>query len=141
MDNFIHEQANVFDSARLGKSIKVGAFAEVGNKVIIGDGVNISCGVFIPENVIIEEDVFIGPHTVFTNDKYPPSKGKWRSDPPTIVRKGAKIGANCTILPGVVIGEGSAVGAGSVVTKDVPDGFIVAGNPARVIKPVYTHED
>ena len=134
MDNFIHEQANVFDSARLGTGVKVGAFAEIGNKVILGDGVNISCGVFIPENVIVEADVFIGPHTVFTNDKYPPSKGKWRDDPPTVVRKGAKLGANCTILPGVTIGEGATVGAGSVVTKDVSAKSTVVGNPAKVLR-------
>ncbi len=134
MNNFIHEQANVFDSARLGTGVKVGAFAEIGNKVSLGDGVNISCGVFIPENVIIEDDVFIGPHTVFTNDKYPPSKGKWRDDPPTIVRKGAKLGANCTILPGIIIGEGATIGAGSVVTKDVSAKETVVGNPAKVLR-------
>ena len=86
------------------------------------------------ENVVLENNVFVGPHAVFTTDKNPPSFGEWRKERPTIVKSGASIGANSTILPNLTIGEGSVVGAGSVVTKDVPDGVTVVGNPARILK-------
>tara|TARA_B100000287_G_scaffold253138_1_gene237842 strand:- start:11179 stop:11580 length:402 start_codon:yes stop_codon:yes gene_type:complete len=126
------EKANIYDSAEIGKDVSIGAFAEVGHKVKIGNNVRVSCGVFIPENVIIEDDVFLGPHVVFTNDKHPPSLGKWRDEKPTIVKKGCSIGANSTILPNLVLGENSVIGAGSVVTKDVKDNSIVYGNPAKL---------
>ena len=132
--SYISEKSNVYESAKLGKNIKIGAFAEIGRDVVIGDNVNISCGVFIPENTIIEDNVFIGPHTVFTNDKNPPSDGAWRKEKPTVVREGASIGANCTILPSLTIGENSRIGAGSVVTKDVISETLVYGNPAREAK-------
>ena len=90
----IHESANIYESAIIGEGTKVGAFAEIGNKVKIGKNCSIGFGVFIPENVIVEDAVFIGPGTVFTNDKYAPSKGKWRNEPPTIVKSGVTIGAN-----------------------------------------------
>ena len=130
----ISDKANVFDSAKLGKNVKIGAYAEVGRDVVVGDNTNISAGVFIPENVVLEDNVFVGPHAVFTNDKNPPSFGKWRDSIPTIVKSGASIGANSTILPNLVIGKNSVVGAGSVVTKDVPDGVTVVGNPAKILK-------
>ena len=82
----IHKTANIYDSAIIGEGTKIGAFAEIGNKVKIGKNCSIGFGVFIPENVIIEDNVFIGPSAVFTNDKYAPSKGKWRSEPPTICK-------------------------------------------------------
>ena len=129
----ISDKANVFESAKLGKNVKVGAYAEVGRDVVVGDNTNISAGVFIPENVILEDNVFDGPHAVFTNDKNPPSFGEWRKEEPTIVKSGASIGANSTILPSLTIGKGSVVGAGSVVTKNVPDGVTVVGNPARIL--------
>jgi acetyltransferase-like isoleucine patch superfamily enzyme len=87
--------------------------------------------VFIPENVIIRDNVFIGPGTVFTNDKYAPSKGKWRNEPPTIVEDNVTIGANSTILPNIVIKEGTRVGAGSVVTKSTESNSLIFGNPAK----------
>jgi acetyltransferase-like isoleucine patch superfamily enzyme len=130
----ISDKSNVFDSAQLGKDVKVGAYAEVGRDVVVGDNTNISAGVFIPENVIIEDNVFVGPHAVFTNDKNPPSFGEWRKEEPTIVKSGASIGANSTILPSLTIGKGSIVGAGSVVTKSVPDGVTVVGNPAKILR-------
>jgi UDP-2-acetamido-3-amino-2,3-dideoxy-glucuronate N-acetyltransferase len=132
--SYISDKSNVYESAILGKNIKVGAFAEIGKDVVIGDNVNISCGVFIPENTVIEANVFIGPHTVFTNDKNPPSNGAWRNNKPTIVKSGASIGANCTILPSLLIGENSRIGAGSVVTKDVMPNTLVYGNPAKEVK-------
>lgn len=129
----LHETANIYDSAVIGEGTKVGAFAEIGREVKIGSNCSIGCSAFIPENVIVENDVFIGPHVVFTNDKYAPSDGRWRDMPPTIVESGVSIGANATILPNIKIGEGSRIGAGSVVTKDVPPQAVVIGNPARVV--------
>ena len=130
----ISDKANVFESAILGENVKVGAYAEVGRDVVVGDNTNISAGVFIPENVVLEDNVFVGPHAVFTNDKNPPSFGEWRKEKPTIVKSGASIGANSTILPNITIGKNAVVGAGSVVTKSVSEGDTVAGNPARVLK-------
>tara|TARA_B100000700_G_scaffold208429_1_gene229054 strand:+ start:1085 stop:1480 length:396 start_codon:yes stop_codon:yes gene_type:complete len=129
----IHDTANIYDSANIGEGTKVGAFSEIGKDVILGENCSIGCSVFIPENVIVKDNVFIGPHVVFTNDKYAPSKGAWRKEPPTIVESGVSIGANSTILPNITLGENCKIGAGSVVTKDVPPNSVVVGNPAKRI--------
>tara|TARA_R110001592_G_scaffold298402_3_gene569193 strand:+ start:605 stop:997 length:393 start_codon:yes stop_codon:yes gene_type:complete len=127
----IHNTANIYESAFIGEGTKIGAFSEIGNKVKIGKNCSIGYGVFIPENVEIKDNVFIGPGTVFTNDKYAPSRGKWREEPPTIVMSGVSIGANSTILPNLIIHRDAKIGAGSVVTKHVGVNKTVAGNPAR----------
>ena len=126
----------------IGENCKIGAFVEIRNNVKIGNNCKIQAFAFIPEGVAIEDGVFIGPHVCFTNDKYPQAvnkDGSLKSSDEwevvrTIVKKGANIGANATILCGVTIGEHSTVGAGAVVTKDVPANAVVVGNPARELK-------
>jgi len=123
---------NIYPTAQIGRKVKIGAFTEIGERVLIGDHVNIGAMCFIPEGVILEDSVWIGPRCTFTNDMYPPSgKENWKG---TIVKKGARIGASVTILPGVTIGEGALVGAGSVVTHDVPAKETWAGVPARKLE-------
>ncbi len=126
----------------IGENCKVGSFVEIQNQVTIGNNVKISSHSFICEGVTIEDEVFIGHHVVFTNDKYPSSvdsngtmkeSGDWELRK-TVIKKRASIGSNVTILGGIVIGENSIVGAGSVVTKDVLAHTIVAGNPARILR-------
>jgi acetyltransferase-like isoleucine patch superfamily enzyme len=118
---------------RIGRDCKVAAFVEVQRGVSIGDRCKIEAFAFIPSGVTIEDEVFVGPHVVFTNDLHPHAVGDWAVTP-TLVRRGASIGANATIICGVTIGEDAMVGAGAVVTKDVPAGDLVVGNPARSIK-------
>jgi len=104
------------------------------NDVIIGDRVTIKCGVQLWDGLRLADDVFVGPNATFTNDLFPRSKVFPEKFLQTHVQSGASIGANATILAGVTIGEKAMVGAGSVVTKDVPPHAIVVGNPARVIR-------
>src|SRR3990172_701990 len=119
---------NIYPSAKIGKGVNVGMFTEIGPNVEIGDNARIGMGCFIPEGVTIGNDVFIGPNTIFANDRYPPSgKENWER---TVVKDRARIGAGCMILPGITIGEDSLIGMGAVVTKDVPKGQTVKGNPA-----------
>lgn len=127
----IHDQVNLF-KCKVGRNCKIDAFVYIEENVSIGDNCKIRPFVFIPTGVTIEENVFIGPHVSFTNDKYPKVKGKWERLQ-TLVRRGASIGAGSVILAGVTIGEEALVGAGAVVTKDVPSQAIVKGNPAHVV--------
>jgi acetyltransferase-like isoleucine patch superfamily enzyme len=125
----IWEPCNIYPSAIIGEDVNIGAFTEIGPNVVIGDGVRIGAMCFIPEGVTIEADAWIGPRCTFTNDKYPPSgKENWK---PIRVCKEASIGAAVTILPGVTVGEGAKIGAGSVVTKDVPNDEKWCGVPAK----------
>ncbi|TMC02362.1 MAG: N-acetyltransferase [Chloroflexi bacterium] len=136
------EQVNLY-GCTIGDDCKIASFVEVQRGVTIGDRVKIEAFAFIPTGVTIEDDVFIGPHACFTNDLFPRAtgeggtllqSGEWEVVP-TTVRRGASIGANATIVCGVTIGEGALVGAGSVVTRDVPANVVVRGNPARVAPP------
>jgi UDP-2-acetamido-3-amino-2,3-dideoxy-glucuronate N-acetyltransferase len=127
----VHDHVNLY-KCKIGRNCKVDAFVYVEEGVVIGDNCKIRPFVFIPTGVTIEDNVFVGPNVSFTNDKYPKVKGEWKLLR-TRIMKGASIGANSIILPGVTIGEEALVGAGSVVTEDVPGKAIVAGNPARVM--------
>lgn len=124
---------HVLPKAVIGKECNVCDQVFIENDVIIGDRVTIKCGVQIWDGITIEDDVFIGPNATFTNDVFPRSKAYPESFLKTIIKKGASLGANCTILPGVTVGENAMIGAGAVVTKSVPPNVTVVGNPARIV--------
>lgn len=148
---FVHANALIEPGATIGPNTRVWAFAHilsgavigadcnicdhvfVENQVRIGDRVTIKCGVQLWDGVTLEDDVFVGPNATFTNDPFPRSKHFLDAYPQTVVRRGASIGANATILPGLTIGRDAMVGAGAVVTRNVPDRAIVAGVPARIV--------
>ena len=126
----------------LDDNTKIGPFVEIQKNAFIGKNCKIQSHTFICEGVTIEDDVFVGHGVMFTNDRYPratneqgdlQSEADWSVEI-TVVKKGASIGSGSTILPNLTIGEGALVGAGSVVTKDVPAGAIVAGNPAKLLR-------
>ena len=129
-------KVNIRESNRIGSNVSVGTLSVIEHHVEIADNVRIHTQAFIPEYSVLEEDCWIGPNVVLTNAKYPVSPGVKDQLAGPVIRKGAKIGANSTILPGVVVGENALVGAGSVVVRDVPPGAVVVGNPARVINQV-----
>jgi len=116
----------------IGDSVSIWTHTVVDYGCRIGSRIKIHSNCYIAQFTVIEDDVFIAPGTIFANDKYPPSTSL---EGPR-VKRGARIGVNVTILPGIVVGEEAMVGAGSVVTKDVPDRAVVAGNPARVIATI-----
>jgi UDP-2-acetamido-3-amino-2,3-dideoxy-glucuronate N-acetyltransferase len=127
----------------IGDETKVGTFVEIQRGAVIGKRCKISSHTFICEGVTIEDEVFIGHGVMFTNDLRPratnpdgslQTAADWHCEK-TVVKRRAAIGSNATLLCGITIGEGATVGAGSVVTKDVPAGATVAGNPARILKP------
>lgn len=109
----------VLKNAKIGENCNICSHCFIENDVVIGNNVTIKCGVQIWDGMRIEDDVFIGPNVTFCNDRYPKSRNKdWKLEP-VIIKKGASIGANATILPGVIIGENAIIGAGAVVTKNV----------------------
>ena len=122
---------NFWGNYKIGKGTKIGAFVEIGNGVKIGSNCKIQAFVFIPPGVCIEDNVFVGPHACFTNYKHPDLKQEKWQIAKTLVKQGAVIGAGAIILPGITIGENSMVGAGSVVTKDMPPNETWCGNPAK----------
>jgi UDP-2-acetamido-3-amino-2,3-dideoxy-glucuronate N-acetyltransferase len=128
--------AHVLPGAVIGSDCNICDHVFIENEVVVGDRVTIKCGVQLWNGLVLEDDVFVGPNATFTNDMFPRSKQypeKWMK---TTVRKGASIGANATILPGINIGSNAMIAAGSVVTRDVPQNAVVAGNPATIRKYV-----
>jgi acetyltransferase-like isoleucine patch superfamily enzyme len=129
-------KVNIRELNEIGDDVSVGTLSVIEHHVKIGNHVRIHSQAFIPEFSVLEDGCWIGPHVVLTNAKYPLSPGAKDSLAGPVIRKGAKIGANATLLPGVEIGENAVVGAGAVVVHDVPAGAVVVGNPARVINDV-----
>lgn len=131
----------VLPGAVVGKNCNICAHTLIENDVIIGDNVTVKSGVYLWDGIRVEDNVFIGPCVAFTNDKYPRSKHFPDSFAKILIKEGASIGANATILPGLTLGEHCMIGAGSVVTRDVPPYAVVVGNPAKVIKFLYKPYD
>ena len=123
---------HVLPGARIGSHCNICDHVFIENDVVVGDRVTIKCGVQLWDGVTLEDDVFVGPNVTFTNDRFPRSQQYPDAFAPTLVKRGASIGANATILPGLTIGPNAMVGAGAVVTRDVPPNAIVVGNPARI---------
>jgi UDP-2-acetamido-3-amino-2,3-dideoxy-glucuronate N-acetyltransferase len=154
MADFFAHPNSIIESKQIGKATRVWAFAHVlpgavigedcnicdhvfiENDVVIGNRVTVKCGVQLWDGIRLEDDVFVGPNATFTNDPFPRSKKYPKEFSRIIVQKGASIGANATILPGITIGQNAMVGAGAVVTRDVPPNSIVMGNPARIVNYV-----
>jgi UDP-2-acetamido-3-amino-2,3-dideoxy-glucuronate N-acetyltransferase len=157
-ESFVHDQA-LCESDEIGPRTRIWAFAHVlaGAKVgadcnicdgvfiegdvVVGDRVTVKCGVQLWNGVVLGDDVFVGPNATFTNDPFPRSRHRLSTRPRTIVKAGASIGANATILPDIEIGRGAMVGAGAVVTRSVPPNAIVVGNPARIKGYVQTNKE
>lgn len=133
--------ANLY-GCEIGDEVKIGAFVEIQKGVKVGNRCKISSHSFLCEGVTLEDEVFIGHNVTFINDRYPratteggalQTEADWKCVP-TLIKEGASVGSSVTILCGVTIGERAVIGAGSVVTKDVPARAVVAGNPARILK-------
>lgn len=157
MNSFVHESSVVDSGVVIGNNTKIWHFSHICDGAVIGDdcsfgqnvyvapgvrignNVRVQNGVSIYSGLVIEDYCFIGPHAVFTNDRYPRAAGPWDLEK-TVLRKGASVGANATILCGIELGEYSMVGCGAVVTRDVPARTLVIGNPARV-KKVFSQEE
>lgn len=130
-DTSVWQFSVILSNARIGKNCNVNCQVFIENDVIIGDNVTIKPGVQVWDGVTIEDNVFIGPNVTFTNDLKPRSKQYPEIFAKTLVKKGASIGANSTIIAGNTVGENAMIGAGSVITKDVPANTVWFGNPAK----------
>ena len=126
----------IFPEAIIGENCNICANVLIENKVSIGNNVTIKSGVQLWDGITVEDNVFIGPNATFTNDLFPRSKKiNWKLSE-TIIKNGASIGANSTILCGITIGKNSMIGAGSVVTQDIPDNELWIGNPAHFVRKI-----
>jgi UDP-2-acetamido-3-amino-2,3-dideoxy-glucuronate N-acetyltransferase len=135
-NTIIWQYCIILEKAEIGSNCNINCFVFIENNVKIGDNVTIKPGVQIWDAVTIEDNVFIGPNVTFTNDRFPKSGNTNFKIDTTVIRKGASIGANSTIIAGITIGENSLIGAGSVVTKNVPENEIWVGNPAKFLRKI-----
>lgn len=126
--------AVIVNGARIGRNCNICAHTFVEGGVIVGDDVTLKCGVYLWDGIELHDQVFVGPNATFTNDPFPRSRQHPEAYSRTIVQRGASIGANATLLPGITIGEGAMIGAGAVVVADVPPRAVVVGNPARIVR-------
>lgn len=131
-DSKIWQFCVVLKDAVIGNNCNINAQVLIENDVIIGDNVTVKSGVQIWDGTRIEDNVFIGPNATITNDSMPRSKKYPEKFAGITLKKGCSIGANATLLPGIIVGEGAMIGAGAVVTKDVPENAIMVGNPAII---------
>ncbi|MDD3012592.1 MAG: acyltransferase [Candidatus Gastranaerophilales bacterium] len=129
-------KANIREFNEIGDNVSIGTLSVVEHHVKIEDNVRVHTQVFIPEFSTLESDCWIGPNVVITNARYPKSPNVKNELQGATVKRNAKVGANVTLLPNITVGENSLIGAGSVVTKNVPPDMIVAGNPAKVIRKI-----
>ena len=134
VDTYVWQYSIILKGAHIGSNCNINCHVFIENDVIIGNNVTIKSGVQIWDGLRIEDNVFIGPNVTFTNDRYPRSKQYPEEFQQTLIKKGASIGANATILGGITIGENALIGAGSVVTKDIPANELWVGNPAKKIR-------
>ncbi len=130
----IWQYAIVLANAVIGDNCNINCHTFIENDVVLGNNVTVKSGVFLWDGIRIEDNVFLGPNATFINDLFPRSKQYPEKFSATLVKKGASIGANATIMGGITIGENAMIGAGSVVLHDVPANTVWAGNPARQIK-------
>lgn len=137
----IWQFSTILSKAVIGENCNICAHTLIENDVVIGNDVTVKSGVYIWDGTTIEDRVFIGPCVAFTNDKMPRSKVYPSQLSKILIKHDASIGANATLLPGVTIGQFAMVGAGSVVTRDVPDYALVVGNPARIIRFIEKKDD
>src|SRR5229473_1422715 len=152
MSRFFQHEKAIVETPNVGDGTRVWAFAHIlpkavigadcnicdhvfiENDVVVGNRVTLKCGVQLWDGIRLEDDVFVGPNATFTNDPMPRSKHHLQKYPETLIRQGASIGANATILPGITVGRRALVGAGAVVTRSVPPYAVVVGNPARIVR-------
>jgi len=135
-DTNIWQYCVIFPDAKIGDNCNICANVLIENDVTVGNNVTVKSGVQLWDGVTVEDNVFIGPNVTFTNDLFPRSKVHPKEYAKTIIKKGASIGANSTIVCGHTIGENAMIGAGSVVTHDVPAGEVWYGNPARFVRKI-----
>jgi acetyltransferase-like isoleucine patch superfamily enzyme len=132
--------AHVMAGARIGADCNICDHTFLEGDVVVGDRVTIKSGVYLWDGLRVEDDVFLGPQATFTNDRFPRSKQPFEC-PVTTIRRGASIGAGAVVLPGITVGEQAMVGAGAVLTRDVPDHAVAVGNPARVVRMLDSESD
>lgn len=135
----IWQFAVVLADAQIGSNCNINCHTFIENDVVIGDNVTVKSGVYLWDGIVVQDNVFIGPNATFVNDPYPKSKQYPMSFQKTILKNGCSIGANATILGGIIIGENALIGAGSLVTKEVKPYALVVGNPAKQIGWVDEH--